>query len=91
MDAAKIIAEVRAAREAGMSLTGYRKHLEKEAKKRTTAEIRKARHTRTHGTIGGYMQHRYRKEDACIQCKKAWREYYRAYAAKRRAADAKES
>lgn len=29
-----------------------------------------------HGTIGGYMCHRRRKEEPCSSCKRAWRQYY---------------
>lgn len=29
-----------------------------------------------HGSIGGYVCHRRRDEDACATCKRAWRMYY---------------
>lgn len=31
-----------------------------------------------HGTIGGYVTHRRRPEDACPACKQAWDQYYSA-------------
>lgn len=30
-----------------------------------------------HGTSAGYKNHKWRKEQACLECRVAWREYYR--------------
>lgn len=33
------------------------------------------------GSIAGYVRHKRSGEASCIQCKAAWREYYKAYRA----------
>lgn len=33
--------------------------------------------TTTCGSIAGYTRHRRQKEPTCIECKAAWRDYYR--------------
>lgn len=36
-----------------------------------------------HGTAQGYRTHKHRKEDACAECKTAWRAHMARYRAKR--------
>lgn len=49
--------------------------------RREYRRLKRGRPTRAHnhGTIGGYMRHRRRGEDACPECRAAWRLYYKRY------------